>query len=387
MKGTIEHRIIGLSLLILVLLAGLSIAALRNIRYSAASSDWVNHTHAVILEANAIVSSLNAGEAALRDYLLAQFPRDLDASRRAYADAIEHLEVGQALVSQEPAQHEKFRQIEPLIARRVDFAREAIKTRQEKGIEAMPQALAASPATLLEISDRVKKIVDEEQELLRQRDKESYLQAQRTRWTVLTGVVLNGVILIFGVYLLRDDLAARRRAAEVLAEANQRLEAAVTARTLEAASANEALRQENLEQRWSNQALDHQLRYNHLIINSIGDLVFVISKRLSISRINSAVTRNAGFESHELVGGPLRRVVRPPAGADAKTDPILVSLKEGRDLIDAPGILHRRDQQEIPVRFSVFPLRDGDKVVGGVLIIQLSLAQAGGQNPHSPESI
>jgi hypothetical protein len=43
------------------------------------------------------------------------------------------------------------------------------------------------------------------------------------------------------------------------------------------------------ERRWASRALEHQLRYNQLIIDSIGELVFVLTKVLKISRVNPIV--------------------------------------------------------------------------------------------------
>ena len=73
-------------------------------------------------------------------------------------------------------------------------------------------------------------------------------------------------------------------------------------RTAELASTNATLSTENLERQWANQALEHQLRYNHLIVDSINDLVFVLTKALNISRVNSG--RDAAFRLQRVgIGG------------------------------------------------------------------------------------
>ena len=171
------------------------------------------------------------------------------------------------------------------------------------------------------------------------------------------------------LWLIRSDRASRRLATTVLSEANRKLEVTVEARTRELATANDTLTQDILEQRWANQALDHQLRYNQLIINSIDDLVFVISRACNISRINPAVTRRTGFAAQDLVGGPLQRVVQSalaPGQAETLDNRlILACMKDGRDLLDSPAVLLSQDDSRIAVTLSAYPLRDRDKTVGG----------------------
>ena len=259
MKNNAEKQLIGLFMAILALMAGTTVASLRNINHSVLSSDWVNHTHAVISEAEGIVSSVNAGEKALRDFLLAGNERDHVICRRGYAEAAEHLASAKGLTRGETAQLKEFLQIEEIVARRADFARKVIEARLKNGLEDARKIINGGGDETSEIQRRVEMLKAEEESLLRERDKESYLQAQNTRWLVFVGVAVNAGILIFMAYLVRDDIRARRRATALLEELNERLEITVKERTRELAAANKELGQQNLEQRWSNQALDHQV--------------------------------------------------------------------------------------------------------------------------------
>jgi PAS domain-containing protein len=154
---------------------------------------------------------------------------------------------------------------------------------------------------------------------------------------------------------------------------NRLLERRVQEDAADLASANERLSIENLERCWINQALEHQLRYDRLIVNSITDLVFVLTKTMNISRMNPAVVHLSGWEPHELVNSPLARVVRLDGGGHGSVaspaDPLAQALGEGRDLRDQPAILEDRKGHSIPVRLTLFPLRDGNKVVGGVAVV------------------
>ena len=150
MKDRLETRVLALFLLVLVLLVGITVAAVGNIRASLASSDWVNQTHAVISEADALYSALTEGEAALRAYLLTGAARDLAACRRAYAAAAEHLELAKALAGSGTKPHTEFLELHPLVARRVDVTRELITIFQQKGSAAVRKPLAADAGDLRE---------------------------------------------------------------------------------------------------------------------------------------------------------------------------------------------------------------------------------------------
>lgn len=129
----------------------------------------------------------------------------------------------------------------------------------------------------------------------------------------------------------------------------------------------DALKAQHLERRWSSQALEHQLRYNQLIIDSIHELVFVVTKTGHLSRVNPAVLTATGFKANDIIRLPLQKLVRPSAPVDGDEDPIRRALKEGIEVVDIAGVVSRFDATDIPVRFSIVPLREKVQVVGGVI--------------------
>ena len=204
--------------------------------------------------------------------------------------------------------------------------------------------------------------------LLSQRDHEAKKQAEDTKNLIYAGVVVNFALLVFASVLIRDDLKARRIAATAMAEANAMLEAKVQERTAELVKSNAALKKENLERRWSYQALDHQFRYNQLIVNAISEMVFVVSKALNISRVNPSVTHVTQWEAEDLVSQSIERVLQVPA--DGPANPILAALNEGRELQERPALVTTKSGASIQVRFNLVPLRDDNKVVGGVVTVR-----------------
>jgi CHASE3 domain sensor protein len=415
MKDQTVSRILAFFLLISAVLVYVAYESVRNIDRSMASNDWVNHTHEVILEVNGVLSAVRAGDSAAHTYAMTGDPGSRAACREAFGilggrldagELGEHLQVAEADTRNEPAQHEEIVRLISMAGKRADFARALIAARQSGNGESVRALLASDDGVEAnrEIQGMVKKLTAEEMALLADRDHASYVQADNTRKTVWSGVVIDFLLLGGVAWLIRDDIGSRRRAASILRDANEQLEARVRARTSELAATNERLRAENLERRWGNQALEHQLRYNHLIVNSISDLVFVLTKAMNISRINPAVVHLTGLEQEELINRPFSCVVQllddgpgadtvlldpgPPLaavvpmvggilGTDGPLiDPLTHALAEGRDLRDLPAIVEDRRGRKTAASLTLYPLRDREKVVGGVAILQVAQEKA-----------
>ena len=379
MKENIEQRVIGLFLLMVAILFFVALSAVKNIHETIKSNDWVNKTHEVLDQANAILSSLHAGDSAFRTYLLTGDGRDQGAYRSAYSEMVEHVVQAKALTAHGDEQellNGQILDLENLISNRIDYTRTIVQARAQGGLEATRQLMIAHPD--VESLDRIKRLVSnintQEKSLLKTRDQDSHIKALSTRMTVYTGVAVNFILLVIVIWLLRDDLAARRQAALALEDANAQLEAKVLERTAELAKSNASLKQENLERKWSNQALDHQLRYSQLIINSIEELVFVISRALNISRINPAVSHNTAWEPQDLIAQSLDRVLQLKVEGSAEASeqhPITFAMRQGREIQDRDATLVTKSGKTERVRYSMVPLHDQDKVVGAVVTVRM----------------
>jgi CHASE3 domain sensor protein len=365
MKDKFEQRAVGFFVLMAAFFVCITLFAVKTPQEAAKSSAWVNKTHDFIIEVNAVLSSLHAGESSFFTWLQNSDSRDQNAYRHAYTEMLEHLEKAKAMTrsgAEKELQGSQILELENLIGKHVDFIRPAAKTRKQTSPAVLPDA-----ASMDTIEQLVKNITDQENNLLMQRDQDSHLKARAVRRMLYAGAGVNFVLLLFAAWLLRDDLAVRRRATHDLQEINAALEAKVQALTDELLKSNQALKQENLERRWSNQALEHQLRYNQLIINSIDELVFVISKALNISRINPAVSHHTHWEPQDLVAQSLDRVLQ----LNATPNPIADALREGREIKDRDALLLTKSGPAAPVRYSMVPLHDQDKVVGAVVTVRI----------------
>lgn len=129
----------------------------------------------------------------------------------------------------------------------------------------------------------------------------------------------------------------------------------------------DALKAQHAERRWASQALEHQLKYNNLIIDSIGELVFVITKGLNIARINPAVTRVAGYALRDLLKAPIGKIVRLDSGDSA----LLEAVKTGAHLANQPAVVTAKDGVTHTAHLTLAPLLDGGQLVGAVAILRL----------------
>jgi CHASE3 domain sensor protein len=386
MKDNIERRVIGFFVLMLAILIYVAATAVHNIQRQIKSEDWVNKTHDVIITAGEIVSYLHAGDAALRTFVISGDSRDQAAYRTAYSTMLEKHDELKALTRSGAEYLDVHRQVlglDPLISNRVEIARSVARAREQEGMEGVRKVYlsGADLESIGKIERSVTALIGSENSLLSQRDVEEFTQALTTKWTVYTGVAVNFVLMAFVFVLLRDDLHSRRVAAKALEDANAQLETKVQERTAELVKATQALKQENLERRWSYQALDHQARYNQLIINSIADMVFVISRALNVSRINPAVVHRTNWQPQDLIAQSIQRVLQLPAdaGGDSGLNSLNQAMRDGREIQERPAVLTTRSGQTFPVRYSLVPLHDQDKVVGGVLTVRV---QEGGQRPN-----
>src|SRR6187551_1111645 len=363
------RRVLFCFALILVVLVGVLIVSLRNLNRSIATSDWVNHTHALINEIDALQPMLASAHGQMTRYLTTSDPRDEAASQENFADVAESLEVINSLIAGSADEKEQFAPIAALVVRHVELATEAARLHRAGDEVAVKKLLADDDerSDRRDLARRVEKFRQRQTDLLSERDRASFVQTQVARWTLLAGVGLDILLLVGAAWLIRDDLAARRQASLLLKQSNAELEDRVRQRTAEITAVNAQLVAQNLEERWSKQALEHQNRYNLLIIDSITDAVFVITKLMNISRMNPAAVHLTGFEPVKLVDKPLTRVVQL-AGTDtaqATYDPLARALADGHELRDRSAVVTAGNGLILPVVISLFPLRDRDKVVGG----------------------
>lgn len=217
-------------------------------------------------------------------------------------------------------------------------------------------------------------------------DEAEFLKTQRAfrRLTAVFAVSLLAAlagIVILVTHLALRPLGALATAAGEIAKKN--LDCAVpparrddeVGRLTEAFRAmRDALKAQHLERRWADQSLQHQLHYSRQIIHAMSELVFVLTKSLNVSRVNPAALRAIGAEEKDAINAPLGRFLQPLPGAkDAPSlQALAAALKEGRSLDDVPVEIAGPGGAPRAGRLTLSPLRDGNRLVGGVAIVRLT---------------
>ena len=355
-------------------LIGVVIFSITNLKRANRSAQWVNHTHALIAEVNQTIASSQRAEGALHSYLLTESPTHELLFQQAFASVAEHLEVAKSLAAADPDNDDQLRELEAALIVRAERARQLLSARRAGEVAALTAKLHEdSDDAETEATRIARRITSHHKNLLRSRDRIAFEQDIQARTTLYLGAALTLLMLFTSGWFIRDNLASRRREAVLLTESNNKLKDRVAKRTADLEESNNKLRAEHIETRWAAQALEHQLRYSNLIVESVANPVIVITKALNISRTNPAMEKITGLTSAVLVDHPLADHIRllPLADeAQGGIDTLNWSLRHGNDLVDrAAEVISQKDLAK-PVFISLFPLRDHDKVVGGVVVIR-----------------
>lgn len=324
---------------------------------------------------NDAVAASQRAEGALHTYLLTNSPAHELLFQQGFADVAEHIEVAKALADAEPDKSDQIAELEAALVNRAERAR-ALLTNHRSGANEEVKAQLNNEAN--EVSTETirvaRRVVAFHQKLLSERDRVAFEKDMRARTTLYIGAGLTLLMITTAGWFIRDDLAARQREAKLLAKTNEELEKRVAERTAELADANDKLSAENIEVRWSAQALEHQLRYSNLIVESVANPVVVITKALNISRVNPAMEKITGGTSVDLADQPLSNhvVLESTSGEEEESiDPLTWSPRHGQDLVERPAEVISQSGRRKPVIFNLYPLRDHDKVVGGVVVLRI----------------
>lgn len=158
---------------------------------------------------------------------------------------------------------------------------------------------------------------------------------------------------------------------EAVQSERERLRETLETQSARLVAAGETLKDETLEMVWTSQTLEHQVRYANTLINALGEPLLVISKAGNITRVNPAVLKATGYTEAELISSPLHKIFRAAfEDMQTKIDPLPPALKEGRELLERTGYLVNKQGAITPMHFSLYPLRDQEKVVAGILLLR-----------------
>jgi len=121
-------------------------------------------------------------------------------------------------------------------------------------------------------------------------------------------------------------------------------------------------------------AMAHLSRQMELILNSAGEGIFGADNEGKVTFVNPAMAQMLGWDIAELLGQPIHDLshhTKPDGQPYPSSEcPIYLAFKEGRAYHADNEIFWRKDGTSFPVEYTSTPIREGDRVVGTVVVIK-----------------
>jgi len=243
MKPTLQQKVIigfGLGLFVLI---GIGIASYRFITDFYASAELRKHTYEVITNIEHVSSLLNDIQADVRGYVIT----GQDSILYLYPSKVkminQKIKTIKELTLKEPDHHKLVETLEPIIAQLIEFNRQVIEIRKKQGYEAAVALVMTGRGEQLmeDIEKLISELIEEDTNLLKQRDESLRVVARTTKNIVVAGSLLAIAIVIISIVVIWRELTRRKQAEEALQKAHDELEIKVQECTAQLAKSNEAL--------------------------------------------------------------------------------------------------------------------------------------------------
>ena len=121
-------------------------------------------------------------------------------------------------------------------------------------------------------------------------------------------------------------------------------------------------------------AMAHLSRQMELILNSAGEGIFGADTEGKVTFVNPAMAQMLGWEIAELLGQPIHDLshhTKPDGQPYPSSEcPIHLAFTAGRAYHADDEIFWRKDGTSFPVEYTSTPIREGDRVVGTVVVIK-----------------
>ena len=214
MRLTTRQKIsAGFAAAVLILIVGA--LSFRSTRRAMDAARWVAHTHQVLERLDALLTALVDVETGQRGYVITGEARYLQPYDAGMQRVEAHVAAVRQLTADNPRQQARLDSLAPLIAARLDVAREIVARRRTDGF---------APAAALVVTDRGKVLMDdirrrinamqvEERTLLAGRTGE---RVARERWAVavaIVGAIVAFVLVALMIRVIQQDLQLLERTA------------------------------------------------------------------------------------------------------------------------------------------------------------------------------
>ncbi|WP_426755556.1 methyl-accepting chemotaxis protein [Myxococcus sp. Y35] len=201
----------GLSLLMLLVVAGVAFQGANQLTTSTAGLLTAHENFRIIREVRALLMDAESGQ---RGFILAGEEPYLVPYRDAVAALQNDMARLREAMADHPQQRARLARLEPIVAQRLDRLEEGIRLRREQGLEAGAKYIQAGQGR--EIMLQVKQVIDEmlvaEQERWDAHANAAREMAQRILWVLGIGTALGLLIVGAGSYIITRGITTPLRA-------------------------------------------------------------------------------------------------------------------------------------------------------------------------------
>ncbi|MEG3986986.1 CHASE3 domain-containing protein [Microcoleus sp. S28C3] len=214
MKQSLTSQItagIGMAVALLILNAATSY---RNTLKLLENERWVGHTHQVLTELEATLSTLKDAETGERGYLLTGEERYLEPYNSAIARVNEQIVGLQQLTADNNRQQQRIRDLKMAIDSKLAELEGTINLRREQNLEAALRRVKFGRGKQImgDIRQQIAVMTAEETKLLHQRARESQASANLTILTFSLATLVNFLLMVLVYYLVKRDRTLRDNA-------------------------------------------------------------------------------------------------------------------------------------------------------------------------------
>ncbi|MBI5842503.1 MAG: PAS domain S-box protein [Chloroflexi bacterium] len=128
------------------------------------------------------------------------------------------------------------------------------------------------------------------------------------------------------------------------------------------------------ERKRAEEAISQLSHQNRLILDSLGEGVYGVDPSGDTTFVNSAAAQLLGYEAEELIGRFMHETVHhsKPDGAPYPQEECLMyaAFRDGRAHRVTDEVLWRKDGTSFPVEYVSTPVREGEKLVGAVIVFR-----------------
>lgn len=175
---------------------------------------WVNHTHQVLTELEATLSTLKDAETGQRGYLLTGEERYLEPYHSAIARINEQVVGLQQLTADNKRQQQRLRDLKIAIDSKLADLERTLNVRRKQNLAAAVRQIKTGRGKQImgDIRQQIAAMTAEETQLLQQRARESKKSANLTILTFTVAALVNFLLMLLVYYLVKRDRTLRDNA-------------------------------------------------------------------------------------------------------------------------------------------------------------------------------